>query len=537
MKNFLKRPAIYYSLIIIILFLGQFLFISPIGEFALNDDWVHTEIMKHWVDSGEFRMSTYAGPTFYVPILYGAALTKIFGFSFSILRISTLILALGTLLTFNFLLYKLNHKPHINLLIVLALWFNPIFYNLSFTFMTDIPALFLFVVSLYFYSIAFTEKKPLYILGGSLFSIIGFYTRQTNILLMVAAGIYSLTQLKNIPLKHSLWSFGIPSILWLIIYIFLDNNNLLPQGSSYHTVASSEMLKHILWWIWYSLIYLGFFSIPFAMGYAFKRTKSHFKNWKLLLTIFTTVIIAIVIRQMLKTQFPYVMNIITQYGLGGVEYTLNGILKSIFSSKIWGIITLTCAASGGWLLYIMGKNKQPNQKIQGLFYVFGFIYLIPILIFQSFDRYYLPLFIIMGIIIAQYLTFKKISALVAIAILIGFAFFSINQTAFYLNWNKTRWKLANNILYETRIEPYHIDAGYEWNGWHTYWSAYEAQQNGTPHGAWNGPWWIRNIFVNNTQNYIVSFSPLEPYKIKETKKIPGWNPNNTLYLLEKTEEN
>ncbi|MBT3538891.1 hypothetical protein HOF40_03520 [Candidatus Parcubacteria bacterium] len=526
-----------YAILIVLLFLGQFLFINPIGEFALNDDWVHTEILKHWSDTGEFRMSPYAGPTFYMPILYGTALIKTFGFSFSILRISTLFLALGSLLAFFFLLNKTNNKPHINILVVLALWLNPIFYNLSFTFMTDIPALFLFLISLYFYYIAFEKKKPGFIFWGSLFSVLGFYTRQTNILLMVAAGVYSLFYLKNIKLRHLFWSFGIPSLLWLVIFIFLQKNMTALDGPGYHLVPNSEMFGHIKWWLWYSLIYLGFFSIPFAIGYAFKRIKKHFKNWKLLLAVFIPVILALTIRQTLKMQFPYVMNIITQYGLGGMEYTLNGVLKSLFSSKIWGVVTLACAAGGGWLLYMFGKMKQHHEKPFGLFYIFGVIYLIPILILNSFDRYYLPLFIVVGIIIAKQLTFKKLSALTTLTIIIALGFFSISQTKFYLAWNEARWDLANNILEESGLEAHNIDAGYEWDGWNAYWSGYEAKEGGIPHGAWNGPWWIRNLYVNNTQDYIVSFSPLKPFEIIETKKIPGWNPNDTIYLLKGVEEN
>ena len=62
MKSFLKRYQC--QLILIALFFLQFLFINPRGEFALNDDWVHTETIKHWVETGEFRLMPFAGPTF-----------------------------------------------------------------------------------------------------------------------------------------------------------------------------------------------------------------------------------------------------------------------------------------------------------------------------------------------------------------------------------------------------------------------------------------------------------------------------------------
>src|SRR3989344_3697780 len=101
----------YYPSLIILLFFLQFLFVNPLGEFALNDDWVHTDTIKHWVETGEFRMIPFAGPTFYVPILYGAALVKLFGFSFSLLRISTLVIATGILFLFYQTLLSSTKKP------------------------------------------------------------------------------------------------------------------------------------------------------------------------------------------------------------------------------------------------------------------------------------------------------------------------------------------------------------------------------------------------------------------------------------------
>ena len=90
--------------------------------------------------------------------------------------------------------------------------------------------------------------------------------------------------------------------------------------------------------------------------------------------------------------------------------------------------------------------------------------------------------------------------------------------------------MATRVLNETKLEPHQIDGGYEWDGWHAYWSAHAS---GLKNGAWTAQWWIRNLFVNNTEDYIVSFSPIPPYDVVETQKVRGWNPNNTLYLLKK----
>lgn len=525
-----------YPAIIIVLFALQFLLINPLGEFALNDDWVHTDTIRHWTQTGEFRMLPFAGPTFYVPILYGAGLVKLFGFSFSLLRISTLVITLALLLIYYALLNKITKNPLWSFVGVLVLWFNPIFYNLTFTFMTDVPALFLLVYSLFLYYKGFDERKPIYLFVASLLSITGFYTRQTNIILFVAAGLYALTKLKDIKFKHLAWSFGIPLAIGIAIYIFLMKNNLLPQGTALHIIKNPlELGKHALWWLWYSIVYMGFFVFPLCVGWIIKKIKSPSPNRGGLGGVIAFAIIsmflALIIRQTLHVQFPYILNIINVHGLGPMRNVLNGALIPLFSSKVWGIITLLSAGSGGWFVYMLSSKKSPISF--NIFNIFLILYLIPLLLFESFDRYYLPLFVVATIFILKKITEENNSLirnpLISIVICI-FAIFSISQTQFYLNWNKARWDMATRVLNETKLEPHQIDGGYEWDGWHAYWSAHAS---GLKNGAWTAQWWIRNLFVNNTEDYIVSFSPIPPYDVVETRKVNGWNPNNTLYLLKK----
>lgn len=524
------------------LFILQFLFISPIGEFALNDDWVHTEILKNWLDSGTFRMNPFAGPAFYSLIILGLGLVKMLGFtfSFSLLRIFTLILAFFTLILFYKFLVRISEKPTLSFLFTLLLWLNPIFYNLSFTFMTDIPALFLLMAGIYAYYLGFTEKKYRWLFLGSTLAVVGMYTRQTNILLLGAAGLYALIQLKQYEFKHLLWSFGVPLLAAIGIYGWLWTSNLLPPGTALHFFANtSDTLKHILWWSFYSVMYLGFFVTPLAFGWGLRNLRE-IKNKKLWLFVGGTVAVAIIIRHVFKLQFPYVLNIVNVYGLGPMQGVLNGSLVPLLPSKVWGIITVIVAASGGWVLYVLSNIKNVRQKFisspLSFVYIFSIVFIIPILLLESFDRYYLPLFITLAIVFVQVL--KKIEC-ICIGTYIGiavFGFWSISQTSFYMEWNAARWDMAHTILEESELQVHNIDAGYEWNGWHAYWSAYAAQQQGTKNGPWGTPWWIYHLFVNNTQDYIISFSPIPPYDVIEERIVPGHNPNNKLYLLKKPAE-
>lgn len=629
-----RFPVLYITA----LFLLQFFLINPLGEFALNDDWVHTEILKQWVDTGEFNMNPFAGPSFYVPILYGAGLTTWFGFSFSILRISTLIFALATLILFYKLLKDISQKPALSLFFALTLWLNPIFYNLSFTFMTDVPALFFLVAGMYTYYHGFQKARPSLLFVGSLFSVVGMYTRQTNILLLGAAGLYALyilyTQHKEKKLQPAhqkngdshttalheinadtpkkltffgvVWSFGIPVIAAAGIYFFLYQKNLLPPGTALHLFSDWHYVaKHAMWWTFYAAMYIGFFTLPFSAGWCFElvkkcitkqpvsspmsRIKQMIQNARRQIIynrapftyIGIVVLLTLIIRQSLKLQFPYVLNIINIHGLGPMQGVMNGSLTPHMPSKVWGIITLVVAASAGWTIYTLVRiffekinnaksqnNNTPDIQIvkknthTGFIPLFGIIFLLPILLLESFDRYFLPVFVALSPTLIKFLDIrekninkKPIHASVSerngfstsesmvsnphtlsktglILVLSIFASYSITQTDFYLNWNRARWDIANSILQQSNLEPHNIDAGYEWDGWYAFRSA-EAAYIAGDKGPFGTPWWIYHIFVNNTQDYIVSWSPIPPYEVVEKREVPGANPNNALYLLKK----
>jgi hypothetical protein len=510
------------------LFFAQFLYISPKGEFALNDDWVHTDAIKHWVDTGEFRLMPYAGPSFYVQILYGTTITKIFGFSFTTLRISTLVLTLFLLSTFYFLLFKLSHKPSLAFLGTLILWFNPIFYNLSFTFMTDVPALCFLVISIYFYYLGFESNKAKYLFWGTIFGLISAFTRQTGILIVAAALIYLLRHLRTYKLKNLIICFGIPLAIGGAIYVWLLIYNLLPQSTFTHSIQGfSRLLGHIKWWLWYIPMYLALFTLPLTLGWL---TKHHtaWKNKKLWTLIIIFSGLAIFIREYYHLQFPYIGNMLNLYGLGPIQTVIAGKLQLLFPGWIWGIITLASTFGLSLISYLL-SNKHHNNEPTGFIYLFGILFIIPLLVFESFDRYLLPLLAVLIIALIQNLKHLKFSYLVGLVLILPLIFFSLTQTRFYLAWNQARWDLGNQALTQTNNTTT-IDGGYEWDGWHSYWS---AKNSGLKNGPETAPWWIYQIFNNNTEDYIISFSPFNGYEIMANKFIPGPNPNNHLYLLKK----
>ncbi len=529
MRDFFRRHWIPLGLGL--LFLAQFLFVSPRGEFALNDDWVHTEMIKHWVETGEFRFNSYVGPLLYWPLLYGAALVKIFGFSYTLLRISTLVWLAALVAMTYFFVSKQTKQSGLATIIALTFWLNPISYNLAFTFMTDIPALALTAASAMSFWFALHTRQAKWIWFGSMAALLGFFTRQTAGLLLPAFGAYMLwLQYKEqSPFKFRAWftQLACTSVAMAVAYAFLYFKHWLPGGTTLHTVPLPELVVHAAWWVWYIFVYTGFMAAPIAVGCLWQ--KMIWRDWRWWGLASTGTAIAVAIKIFTNTQLPYVLNILNFFGLGPNKNVLNGVLQFQFPGWLWGAATVGAAISVATLVYI-GLTKSPTQKYQSWWLWGTIINAAPLLFVESFDRYVLPISFLFVIFVAFKINWTRTQITVATVTIAIISVYSLSQTAFYLRWNEARWQLADRAA-QTGATLNTIDGGYEWNGMHAYWSAVAS---GLPHGTWASPWWIRRLFVDNTEEYVVSFSLLNNYTIVTSTRIQGHNPNNQLYLLRKS---
>ena len=472
-------------------------------------------------------MNQYTGPLLFFPIVYGTILVKLFGFSFSLLRISTIFLTF--LLTIGIFLFirKKTNNPALSLLAALVIWLNPIVYNLSFTFMTDVPALLLLLLAIVCFTAGQEKNDWRFLLLGSLATVIGFYTRQTNIFILVAFGLYALfdSQLRNI---KNIIVLSIPALIGMIIYWFLYQNQFLPNGSTLHSILGKRALaEHAFLWFWYTILYLGLFTLPLTISVL----KNNWRDKKYLLAAVLGLLIPIILFFSRHELFPYVPNMINHFGLGPMADVLQGNFIALFSKSIWLIISLFSGLGAGLLVFILWQIKI--SRVNRWLCLLCVLFLLPILFLSSFDRYFLPLLLIIIIILADQLKNIKLNWLLFF-IIGALAIFSISQTYFYLNWNQSRAELNQTAINLSQTMPQYtgVDGGYEWTGWLGYW---EAQKIGLKRGSNNSPWWIKFLMTNNSAEYVVSASPLADYSVIIQKIVPGWNPNNHLFLLKRNQ--
>jgi hypothetical protein len=122
---------------------------GPVLEMGLNDDWSFAFIARGLAQTGHLNYDGWAAPLLGFQAWYSAALISLFGFSFTLLRFSTLPFAAGC----AWLLYSLARRMGISSSLSafgsLSLTLSPVFIPLAASFMTDIPALFFWLATFY----------------------------------------------------------------------------------------------------------------------------------------------------------------------------------------------------------------------------------------------------------------------------------------------------------------------------------------------------------------------------------------------------
>ena len=172
------------------------LVVNPIGDFPLNDDWAFGKTVYYLTEEGRLHFTDWQSMTLIAQVIWGAAFTFLFGFSFTVLRISTLIVSFGGIWLMYKWIKRITGRRLPALLAAMTLAFNPLYFSLSFTFMTDVPFLCTFLLAAYFFYQALDHDIAGKSWKGMAWSILAVLIRQFGILAPLAfAPVYLIINL------------------------------------------------------------------------------------------------------------------------------------------------------------------------------------------------------------------------------------------------------------------------------------------------------------------------------------------------------
>ncbi len=263
-----RRSSYCHPGLLIALVALAILFINPVRETALEDDWAYALTVQHLLDTGTYKIHAWPTANIVFPAYWGALFAKVGGFSFSTLRISTLVLVVLGLVAFYFLAREQEFDRSEATILTLCLFSSPLFLRFSFNFMTDVPFTCLVVSALFLYSRALRSRSHVLMFAGSAAAALAVLTRQFGIILLVGLFLvwilsHDRRELSRFFLVGALVPFF--ALLWQVY-----SGIVHPNWGAQFTLAAQHryladvpnLLISLLWRPSVIFQYLAFFAFP-----------------------------------------------------------------------------------------------------------------------------------------------------------------------------------------------------------------------------------------------------------------------------------
>jgi len=469
--------------------------VSPYGEFPLNDDWVYWKMVNGLVNEGQLAVHPYSSAYAATQSLIVAPLALLFGLSFTLLRVTTLVAALGVLLATIWCGRLVGLSRNRATLAALIVLINPIFINMSYSFMTEIPFLALSMLSMAFYLKAIRKPGPGLIALGTAFAVLAFLNRQYGLLITLAFFItivvYKRTANPHAGLRNAFavahpWIICVPCAYYLAM---TSQTDLI-----YYAVAKGDwsvyLLPHrVATVIAKSILYCGLFLLPVTLPLLASMLTGRLRWARAQWGVFAIVGGALLIYTLTSGgRLPNLHNIIRDCGLGPLllhpENDAPNWTPVELGGIVWWPVTLLSVLSSAVLGGLaVGFPQKARSFASGplrvrycqrlfLFCAGALMILVPANGIQPVyhDRYILPAIPMLAILAVGALPFRSagwLGTAAGAAPALALYVFSIFGQQDYMAWNDARWRAIDLLRTKHAMANEFIDGGYEFHGLHS----------------------------------------------------------------------
>jgi 4-amino-4-deoxy-L-arabinose transferase-like glycosyltransferase len=507
-------------------------------EAPIIDDWTYAWSVEHFLETGELRMLEWSAHYPLAQILWGALFSRLLGFSFAALRLSTLVLAWAGLLTLYGTLRELGTRPILAGLGTLMLWCNPVFFVLSHSFMTDVPFVSLMNAALFCY-VRWVKRGRTWDLSlGSVAALLACLIRQPGAALALIPLSYLLLARMDGEKRRALsWSQAI----WLLVP-FLGMGLTFwwihaVHGETRVALEKAQMLRLLFAidrWVWvyirellHALMHLGLVLWPLAWM-AFGRLSTRALAGA---SAVVAMLSGLVLWQ--EGALPNPLGVMLTWDeLGHARVLLAGEIAHRQLPR-WGqAVMLGVSLSGavGLVAVLWDRLRRWPHGSREPDTVLLLNLLLQSLLFEAlwlyYDRYYLPLLPGLTALLLARLRPTKVVVTVGIAGVLLWGAIAVTGTIDQWRYHRTVVE-ARDWLLRHGVSAEHIDAGYALTGWWLY--AHAPSGPPTRGREPDVPW-------------ITGWRPL-PYKIADAatpaytvvrsfRRDMLWAASDTIYVLE-----
>jgi len=504
--------------------------VGPRANVPVIDDWVYAWSVEHLLKTGRLQVLDISAFYPIAQILWGALIAQLAGFSFVALRFSTVLLsALGCWAVY-LTLCEFGCRRSTSLLGALALAFDPVYFALSFSFMTEVPFVCASTLALYFYVRAIRRDEPKAVWFGCLCAVAAFMVRPIGIVLPLAL-------LPPLAWSRDRWRLlrrsAVPIASALVVMVSLQLGLPRMLGPLDWAAVREDYLR---WWFMIPLtsylrwnVEVLFVSVfPFApllLAYAFGRVRAlEVGAAAIVLAIASRAALGSFPMPLLNGQTWSLHDIAARMMLDGAVVSSAWALRVVPLVKLTGLLTVAA-------LLVIGVRSwlPPNRWGRAEFVIVAFaaLHLVCINVLWLYnDRYYVVLAPLVAIVAARALDLDSRAKWVAAAMLVVWSGVAISGTRDMLAFNQAAATLERETE-ASGIPRWDIDAGYALNGWNLY-----AHPENLPPGT-DRRYEVPFVTSDRPTHYSITNSPLPDSEILRIVPLEraSWQSTHALYLV------
>ncbi len=509
------------------------------GDFPLSDDWAYAHVVRALCVDGEVDLLPWTGASLIAQAAWGAVACWLFGFDFSVLRWTTVVLSAAGILATWWLARRAGAGRAAAALAAAAVGFNPVWLNLSFTFMTDVPFAALAAVATAAFVASDAGRRPLRLAAAVCLCAVAALVRQHGVFVGAAAAIWLLADAGKAPglpprrVVRAALSATVPTAALALWYGWLWTHDAMPQAATNKAVEIFAVGP--LRWADAGLraaATLGLFMLPLTLadaqlGRRLRRPES--VGAALLLIAGATIAW---MRD--GSMMFYLPNVLHDFSLGATTLR-DSLALGLGQPPTLGVaftapVTLVSLVGAAALVGHLRERLDATNQVDALCTLAAAALLAGSMLQARyyFDRYLLAALPLVAVVLARDLgTRIQPAGLVAGVVLAAGA---VAGTHDYMEWNRLRWQMLEEL--ETRgVSASSIDGGMEYNAWRLAaeagdWpSDDDVRQGAAPdRPSW---WWV------DDDEWIIGFRPLAGYEVIASRHWRRWlGPGQgTLFLL------
>ncbi len=442
------------------------LLVAPWRNVPVIDDWVYAWSVEHLLKTGELRILDFSSIYPVAQVLWGALFAGAAGFSFGILRLSTVVLATGGCWAIYLTLRELGVDAVASLLAALTVALYPVYFSLAFSFMTDVPFVALSAAALYCYVSAIVRDEPARLWWGGAVAVIAFLIRPLGLVLPIA--VVAGLPLSRATLRRALpplaVTLAVMAALWAALPHLLGR---LPV-SDQRVVGLSALLDvpfrdYALWNI----------NLPFIVAFPFAPLLlAALVRPRRAVAIGVGAVVLLIGLRLVLHQMPTPLPDWQTWSLQDFA-TRGGLLGGDLQPSAWSVRVMPFVKVAGALVVsslavgvVASLRRYPPAARVVIALAVGHVLLFNLLWFFN-DRYYVVLAPALAYLAVVPLAGDRRALWVAAPLLAFWGFISVTGTRDMLATNDAVAGLERE-LEASGVPPSQIDAGYSLNGWRLY---------------------------------------------------------------------